>query len=83
MGVPTGYLNDIPPSGCFWPPRSDSASAEIPLALNLENWKSADVEPDVTSRLLQEELDAGYCFKFEGTLDEAKAHWPVGLALVS
>ena len=41
---------------------------------------TTDVEPKITSRLLSEELDAGYCFKFEGTLDEAKAHWP-GLAL--
>ena len=81
MGVPTGYLHDIPPSTCFWPPRGESASAAIPLTLNLENWKSADVEPAVTSRLLQEELEAGYCFKFEGTLAEAKANWPVGLAL--
>ena len=35
----------------------------------------------MTSRLLQEELEAGYCFKFEGALAEAKANWPVGLAL--
>ena len=81
MGVPTGYLNDIPPSTCFWPPKGESASAEIPLTLNLENWKSANVEPAVTSRLLQEELDAGYCFKFGGSVAEAKAYWPVGLAL--
>ncbi|CAE7221556.1 unnamed protein product [Symbiodinium sp. CCMP2592] len=80
MGVPTGYLNDIPPSNCFWPPKGQSGEL-IPLALNLENWKSADVAPEVTSRLLQEELDAGYCFKFEGTLEEAKSRWPVGLAL--
>ncbi|CAE6956780.1 unnamed protein product [Symbiodinium sp. CCMP2592] len=80
MGVPTGFLNDIPPSNCFWPPKGQSGEL-IPLALNLENWKSADVAPEVTSRLLQEELDAGYCFKFEGTLEEAKSRWPVGLAL--
>ncbi|CAE7597798.1 unnamed protein product, partial [Symbiodinium sp. CCMP2592] len=80
MGVPTGYLNDIPPSNCFWPPKGQSGEL-IPLALNLENWKSADVAPEVTSRLFQEELDAGYCFKFEGTLEEAKSRWPVGLAL--
>ncbi|CAE7795651.1 Gapdh [Symbiodinium sp. CCMP2592] len=42
---------------------------------------ASDVSADVTSRLLQEELDAGYCFKFEGTLEEAKSRWPVGLAL--
>ena len=81
MGVPTGYLNDIPPSNCFWPPKGESASAAIPLTLNLENWQSATVEPSVTSRLLQEELDAGYCFKFGGSVAEAKAYWPVGLAL--
>ena len=72
MGIPTGYLNDIPPSTCIWPPNGESASAEIPLTLNLENWKSANVEPAVTSRLLQEELDAGYCFKFEGSVAELK-----------
>ncbi|CAE7643160.1 unnamed protein product [Symbiodinium sp. CCMP2592] len=80
MGVPTGYLNDIPPSNCFWLPKGQSGEL-TPLTLNLENWKSAEVAPDVTSRLLQEELDAGYCFKFEGTLEEAKSRWPVGLAL--
>ena len=72
MGIPTGYLNDIPPSTCIWPPNGESASAEIPLTLNLENWKSANVEPAATSRLLQEELDAGYCFMFEGSVAELK-----------
>ncbi|CAE7338940.1 unnamed protein product, partial [Symbiodinium sp. CCMP2592] len=80
MGVPTGHMNDIPPSNCFWPSKGQSGEL-IPLTLNLENWKSADVAPRVTSRLLQEELDAGYCFKFEGALEEAKSRWPVGLAL--
>ena len=79
-GVPTGFQRDIPPSGCFW--EQDAAVEPLtPLSLHLQNWKSAEVDASVTSRLLQEELDAGYCYKFPGSVAEAQRAFPVGLAL--
>ena len=64
-GVSTGYLSDIPPSNCFWPNAMESAD-DIPLSIHLQNWRSATVEPSVTRKLLQEELDQGFCLNGPG-----------------
>ncbi|CAE7771724.1 unnamed protein product [Symbiodinium sp. CCMP2592] len=78
--VPTGFQSDIPPSHSFWPNTRESLD-DIPLSIHLQNWRSATVEPSVTRRLLQEELDQGFCFKFNGSLADAQRRWPLGVAL--
>ena len=79
-GVSTGYLSDIPASNCFWPNTVESEDS-VPLSIHLQNWRSATVDPSVTRRLLQEELDQGFCFKFEGSLADAQRAWPLGVAI--
>ena len=54
---------------------------DIPLSIHLQNWRSATVEPSVTRKLLQEELDQGFCFKFEGSVEDAQRAWPLGVAI--
>ena len=49
---------------------------ETPLSVHLANWQPAEVEPDITRRLVQEELDQGWVFEFQGTLEEAKEVYP-------
>ena len=74
-GVSTGFNNDIRPSNVFG--ENDRPKLpETPLSVHLANWQSADVEPDTTRRLVQEELDQGWVFEFKGTLEEAKAAYP-------
>ena len=79
-GIPTGFYNDIPPSNCFWPNRKDCVE-DMPLSIHMQNWRSASVEPSVTRKLLQEELDQGFCFKFQGDLAAAQLKWPGCLAI--
>ena len=74
------FLNDIPPSHCFWQNTNDPLE-EVPLSLHFQTWRSAHVDESVTASLLQEELDAGFCYRYEGTLESARAEWPTGLAL--
>ena len=47
----------------------------------MQNWRSANVDASVTQQLLEEELAQGFCFKYEGSLEDAKKQWPLGLAI--
>ena len=78
--MPTGYQNDIPPSHSFWPNRHENPE-DVPLTIHLQNWRSANVDASVTEQLLAEEVAQGFCFKYSGTLEDAKREWPLGLAI--
>ena len=52
-----------------------------PFQSTYKNWRSATVEPEVTRKLLQDELDQGFCFKFHGSLEDAEQRWPLGVAI--
>ena len=39
------------------------------------------MDESVTSALLQEEIDAGFCYQYPGSVEDARAEWPTGLAL--
>ncbi|CAE7294731.1 KIF15 [Symbiodinium natans] len=80
QGVPTGYNNDIPVSNCFWPNQKENLE-DVSLSIHMQNWRSASVDPSVTQALLQEEIDQGFCFKFDGDIEAAKAKWPGALAI--
>ena len=71
QGVSTGFQHDIPPSNCVGP-NDRPTLPETPLSVHLANWQSADIDPDVTRNLVQEEINQGWVFKFDGGLDEAK-----------
>ena len=51
------------------------------LSIHLQNWRSANVDASVTQQLLEYELSQGFCFKYEGSLEDAKKEWPLGLAI--
>lgn len=79
-GVRTGFQTPIPKSGVF-PPASPQQKNDLPLSVHLTNWKSAEDDPQLTRELVQEELDRGFVFKFDGTLEDAQAHYPVGVSV--
>lgn len=79
-GVPTGFHKDIPLSNCFTQVEDDEFDAP-PLSIHLDSWKSAHEDPDITSKLVQEELDNGWVEKFEGDVAKAQEHFPLGISV--
>ncbi|CAE7034208.1 unnamed protein product, partial [Symbiodinium natans] len=45
---------------------------DVSLSIHMQNWRSASVDLSVTQALLQEELDQGFCFKFDGDIEESE-----------
>ena len=79
-GVVTGFCHNIPPSKCM-PPNECDINMEVPLSALYSNWNSADSDLVLTKSLVQEEIDKGWVFEFEGTIEEAQARWPLGVSL--
>ena len=79
-GAVTGFCHNIPPSKCM-PPNERDVQMEVPLSAHYSNWNSADSDLALTKSLVQEEVDKGWVFEFEGTLEEAQARWPLGVSL--
>ena len=80
-GVPTGLKRDIPASNVFAPaPQMEQQSAPEFLT-HTSNWKSAEDHDDITCSLLQEELTQQWIVPFEGTLQQAHATFPEGVAV--
>lgn len=81
-GVCTGFQNDIPPSGCFPPnDRPADPSNMDSLSAHFSNWQSAMDHPELTQELVQEEIEKGWVFEYEGSLADAQAEFPTGVAL--
>ena len=79
-GVGTGFQHDIPPGNCF--PMSDNTDVdEPPLSAHHSNWQSADDDIALTRSLVQQEIDKGWVFEFDGTLQDAQRQFPLGVAL--
>ncbi len=79
-GVPTGFHRDIPLSNCLAPIADDDTHAP-PLSIHLDSWKSAHEDPEVTSRLAQEEIDNQWVDLFPGDATEAQSHFPAGISV--
>ena len=79
-GVATGFLHNIPPSTCM-PPNDREADMDVPLSAHYSNWHSADMDLSLTQSLVQEEIDRGWVFAYDGTLEDAQAKWPAGVSL--
>ena len=77
-GVATGFLHNIPPSTCL-PPNDREADMDVPLSAHYSNWHSADMDLSLTQSLVQEEIDKGWVFAYDGTLEDAQ--WPAGVSL--
>ena len=80
QGVSTGFQQDFPPSGCF-PVNDRPNDANEPLSVHMSNWQSAEDNLPLTRELVQEEIDKGWVFQFPGSLSEAQAAYPVGVAI--
>ena len=83
-GVSTGFDGEIPPSNVFHikDAHADSSSNFRPdLSIHLENWKSAEDRPEVVDDLVADELQKGWIYKFDGSVEEAKTTFPLGLAI--
>ena len=76
--VRTGCLPDNPIlDSCVWPLR-DSSETLIPSQEEQEpflwcegNWQGAEVDEEVTIRLIKEEIEQGWVRVFDGTLQDA------------
>ena len=79
-GVGTGFQHDIPLSNCFPLQPPDEVDAP-PLSAHLTNWQSAEDDIALTKQLVQEEIDKGWVFPFDGTLQDAQQQYPLGVAL--
>ena len=75
QGVPTGVLQDIPPSN-IWPKKPHSAGEPEPLKSFSENWQGANEDPNLTWCLINEEITQGWVAEVPGGLEQAKAQWP-------
>ena len=78
-GLGTGFQHDIPPSNCF--PAADNADLEEPpLSAHLSNWQSAEDDIELTRSLVQQEIEKGWVFEFDGNLQDAQQKFPLGVA---
>ena len=60
----------------------DISSIDRPnLSIHLENWKSAEDRPELVDELVQDELDKDWIHQFDGSVEDAQAAFPLGLAI--
>ena len=79
-GVPTGYQKDIPLSHCF-PLNHNDDVADVPLSAHLSNWQSAEDDLALTQESVNQEIQKGWVFPFDGTLEDAQQQFPLGVSL--
>eukprot|EP00435_Cladocopium_sp_Y103_P009098 s5486_g2.t1 len=80
QGVPTGLQRDIPESHVF-AVHTTIHEQDIDLTTHMTNWKSAEDHDDITSSLLQEELRQNWIVPFDGSLQQARQQYPLGIAV--
>ena len=80
-GVTTGFQSSIQPSGIF-ALRSEMDSGPRPeLSVHWENWQTAESQQSLTEELVNEEISKGWLICFDGTLEDAKRAFPLGVAV--
>ena len=81
-GVSAGTLDDpIRASQVFWERESNSDTEPPALQIHRGNWKSSEDHPDLTRELIQNEIDQGWVFEFDGEETDAQQAYPQGVAL--
>ena len=81
QGVPTGFLDDIPPSNVFAKKRCDAPAEKTELSVHLSNWHSAESNPIIVEELVEAEISKNWLIQFEGDVDAAFREWPTGVAI--
>ena len=79
-GVSTGFQHDIVPSRCF-PINDHPSDSNEPLSVHMQNWQSAEDDPELTRELVQEEISKGWVYEFHGDISQAQLAFPVGVAV--
>ena len=79
-GVDTGVLEPIPKSG-VWRTNVSVDAPCVELAECSSNWKSADDDLALAQSLVDEDVNDGFVREFKGSLQDAKAKWPRGVAV--
>ena len=80
-GVSTGFHDKIPPSNVFAPKPEMEEPTRPDLSVHWTNWHSAESQPALTSELVQEEISKGWLVCFDGSLEDAKTTYPLGVAV--
>ena len=82
QGFSTGFQDTIAPSEVF-PIKRDIQDIEKPdLSVHMTNWHSSESQPELTAELVNnEEITKGWLICFDGTLEQAKQRWPLGVAV--
>ena len=71
VGVPTGGVSPIEPSGVWCPADSPAADAED-LSVHTEPWRSAADNPELTLDLILQDVAKGHAFELQGGEQEAR-----------
>ena len=79
-GVPTGFDGNISASGCF-PQTGDKSDENVPLSVHSTNWQSAESDLPTTRNLVFQELEKGWIYKYDGTLEDAQQEFGDKLAI--
>eukprot|EP00435_Cladocopium_sp_Y103_P011247 s1980_g2.t3 len=74
VGVPTGVLQPLEPSG-LWPRKANVDKIGEPLLVHHTNWQGAEEEPGLTQSLIDDEISNGWVQEVAGGLDEARSRW--------
>ena len=75
-GVSAGVGELISPSRCMAPTPTSDLIIEPELVWCAGNWQSADLDPDLTTSLIEEEKKEGFIFTIPGGEEEARRRWP-------
>ena len=79
-GVTTGIFGGVEPSG-VWPRTANVNTCCEDVRTCDANWCSAADFPELTQELLDAEVKVGFLEEWFGTLDDARAQWPLGIAV--
>ena len=80
-GVSTGFQDEIAPSNVFPIKRDIQDTDKLDLSVHMTNWHSSESQPELTAELVNEELKKGWLISFDGTLEQAKQRYPLGVAV--
>jgi hypothetical protein len=80
-GVSTGFQDEIAPSNVFARKEEIEDPSKPDLSIHWTNWQTAEAQPELTSELIQEEISKDWLICFDGTLEDAKQQFPLGVAV--
>ncbi|CAE8668234.1 unnamed protein product, partial [Polarella glacialis] len=80
-GVSTGVFEPVSASGVWLCRLQPDLQEHLPLLCCSSNWLSAEHAPEVVTTLVQQDLRDQFVKRFDGSLEEARMKWPLGIAV--